>query len=128
MTQKKSLGQESSQRRLINRGRVLIHHGANLDHWFDQLLRRQDITQAQGWVEDLTHCACVDDTAGVIEPLQAWERGTGIAKFGVMVVLENVRITRTGKIDQCRSSRETHGHAKRELMRRSDIDDFRRPL
>src|SRR5258707_8357755 len=113
MTQEKSFGQESSQRRLINRGRMLIHHGANLDHRFDQLLRREDITQAQGWVEDLTHCACVDDTAGVIEPLQAWEWGTGIAKFGVMVVLENVCVTGTRKIDQCRSSRETHRHAER---------------
>jgi hypothetical protein len=23
----------------------LIHHSANLNHWFEQLLRRQDITQ-----------------------------------------------------------------------------------
>src|ERR1044071_382498 len=69
VAQEKSLGQESSQRRLINRGRMLIHHGANLDHWFDQLLRRQDITESQGRVEDLTHCARVDNTTGIIKSL-----------------------------------------------------------
>src|SRR6266513_1933797 len=69
VTEEKSLGQESSQRRLINRGRMLVHHGANLDHWFDQLLRCQDITQSQGGVEDLAHRACVDNATRVIKSL-----------------------------------------------------------
>src|SRR6267143_833995 len=75
VAQEESLGQESSQRCLINRGRMLVHHSTNFDHWLDQLLRRKNVTQSQGGIEDLTHCACVDNTAGVIQPLQTWEWG-----------------------------------------------------
>src|ERR1700730_14805986 len=45
-----------------------------------------------------------------------------------MIVLENVSIAGARKVDQSRSSRETHRHAERELVRGSDIDDFRRVL
>lgn len=69
VTQEKPLGEESGQRCLINRGGMLVHHRANFDHWFDQLFWRQDVTQAQGGIEDLTHCACVDNTTGVIKTL-----------------------------------------------------------
>src|SRR5438093_3799582 len=103
---------------------MLIHHGSDLEHWFDQLFWRQDITQAQGGIENLTHSACVDNTSSVIKPLQAREWRTGITKFRVMIVLENVSVAGACKIDQSRSSRETHRHAERELMRGSDVDDF----
>src|SRR6266478_940342 len=107
---------------------MLIHHGPNLDHWFNQLLWRQDITQPQGWIENLAHRARVDDTTHIIEALQTWEWGTGITKFRVVVVLENVSVAGARKIDQSRSSRQTHSHAKRELVGRSDVDDFWRAL
>src|SRR4030095_556524 len=107
---------------------MLIHHGPNLDHWFNQCLWRQDIPQPQGWIENLAHRARVDDTTHIIEALQTWEWGTGITKFRVVVVLENVSVAGARKIDQSRSPRETHRHSKRKLMRRSYIDDFRRAL
>src|SRR5437016_11179978 len=107
---------------------MLIHHGSDFEHWFDQLFWRQDITQAQGRIEDLTHSAGVDNTSSVIKPLQAREWRTGITKFRVMIVLENVSVAGARKVDQSRSSRETHRHTEWELMRRSDIDYFRRAL
>src|SRR6266516_6463553 len=105
---------------------MLIHHSANLDYRFDQLLRCEDITQAQGWVEDLAHGAGVDDAPGVIESLQTWKWGTGITKFRVVIVLENVSVARARKIDQSRPSRETHRHAERKLMGRCHVNYFRR--
>src|SRR5438132_3993062 len=107
---------------------MLVHHCTNFDHWVDQLLRRQNITQSQGGVEDLSHCACVDNTACIIKPLQTREWGTGIPKFRVMVILKDVSVAGARKIDQSRPSRETHRHSKWELMRRSNIDYFRRTL
>src|SRR6266480_1093146 len=107
---------------------MLIHDSANLDHRFDQLLRCEDVAQAQGRVENLTHCAGVDDTTGVIEPLQTWEWGTGITKFRVVIVLENVSVARARKIDQSRPSRETHRHAERKLMGRRHVNYFWRAL
>src|SRR4029450_7561853 len=104
---------------------MLIHYCPNLNHWFDQLLRRQHITQSQGAVEDLTHRARINNTTGVIKSLQTWEWGTGITKFRVMIIFENVSVAGARKIDQSYPSRETHRHAKWELMRRSDIDYFR---
>src|SRR5436190_3999429 len=107
---------------------MLINHCANLNHWLDQSLWCKDVTQAQRWIENFTHCAGIDNPAGVIKPLQAWERGTGVPKFRVVIILENVSVAGAGKIDQCRPPRQAHGHTKWELMRRSNIDDFRRPL
>src|SRR5438552_13320672 len=107
---------------------MLIHHSANLDHRFDQLFRRQDITQAQGWIKNLAHGACVDDTTRVVQALQTWEWGTGITKFRVVIVLENVSVAPTRKVDQCSPPRETHCHAERELMGRSHVNYFWRPL
>src|SRR5437588_3928325 len=107
---------------------MLIHHRADFNHRFYQLLRRQDITQAQGWIEYLTHCARVDDPAGVIESLQTWERGTGITKLRVMIVLENVSIALARKINESGPARRTHRHAERELMGRGDVNYFGRRL
>src|SRR6266550_3236314 len=107
---------------------MLIHDSANLDHRFDQLLRCEDVAQAQGRVENLTHCAGVDDTTGVIEPLQTWEWGTGITKFRVVIVLENISVARAREIDQSRPSRETHRHAERKLMGRRHVNYFWRAL
>src|SRR5947199_9348453 len=45
-----------------------------------------------------------------------------------MIVLENVGVARTRKIDQGRSPRETHRHAERELMGRSYVNYFWRAL
>src|SRR6266478_6953784 len=64
----------------------------------------------------------------MVEPLQAWEWGTGITKFRVVIVLENVGVARARKIDQGRSPRQTHRHAERELMGRSHVDYFGRAL
>src|SRR6266478_7362867 len=103
---------------------MLIHHSANLDYRFDQLLRCEDVTQAQGWVEDLAHGAGVDDAPGVIESLQTWKWGTGITKFRIVIVLENVSVARAREINQSRPSRETHRHAERKLMGRRHVNYF----
>src|SRR6266496_4577633 len=107
---------------------MLVHHRPNLDHRFDQLVWRDDITQPQRWVQDLAHRACVDDATYIIQALQTWEWGTSITKFRVMIVLENVGVARARKIDQGRPPRKTHRHPERKLMRRSDVDDFWRRL
>src|SRR6266568_4011416 len=107
---------------------MLVHDRTNFNHRFDQLLGRQDITQPRGRIQDLAHCAGVDNTPGVIEPLQTWEWGTGITKFRVVIILENVSVTGARKLDQSRPSRETHRHPERELMGRSHVDDFWRAL
>src|SRR6267154_5004371 len=64
----------------------------------------------------------------MVEPLQTWEWGTGVTKFRVMIVLENVGVARARKIDQRRPPRKTHRHAERELMGRSYVNYFRRAL
>src|SRR6266481_2586403 len=64
----------------------------------------------------------------MVEPLQAWEWGTGITKLRVVIVLKNVGVARARKIDQGRSPRETHRHAERELMGGSYVNYFRRAL
>ena len=99
MSEEKSLGQESGQRRLIDGRGVLVHDRPNLDHRFDQLMWRDDITQSQRWVQDLAHRAGVDDATDIIQALQTWEWGTGITKFRVMIVLENVGVALARKID-----------------------------
>src|SRR5436309_9117573 len=107
---------------------MLIHHSANLDHRFDQLFRCKQVAQTQRRIKNLAHGACVDDTTGVIQSLQTWEWGTGITKFRVVIVLENVSVAPTRKVDQCSPPRETHCHAERELMGRSHVNYFWRPL
>src|SRR6516162_10663943 len=103
---------------------MLIHHRADLYHRLDQLVGRQNVSEPQRWVEDFAKCAGVDDAAAVIETLQTGQRGTSKTKFGVVVVLENVSIAFTREMDERGSARETHGHAERELMRGSDVNDF----
>src|SRR5437763_16619492 len=105
---------------------MLIHHSANLDHRFDQLFRRQDITQAQGWIKNLAHCARVDDAASVIEPLQTWKRGTRATKFRVVIVFEKVSVAPARKIDSGRPTCEPHRHAARKLMGSRHGDYLRR--
>src|SRR6266478_3070623 len=107
---------------------MLIHYSANLNYRFDQLLGSQNVAQAQRRVEYLAHRSRVDNTTGVIKPLQTREWGTGITKFGIMIVLENVSVAGARKIDQSRSSRETHRHTQRELMGRCDVNYFGRVL
>src|SRR4029077_16129025 len=107
---------------------MLVHHGANFNHRFDQLMWRDDITQPQRWVQDLAHRARVDNTPHIVQALQTWEWGTGITKFCIVIVLENVGVARARKIDQRGSPRETHRQAERELVRRSYVNYFWRAL
>src|SRR4029434_3529141 len=104
---------------------MLVHHSANLDHRFDQLFRCEQVAQTQRRIKNLAHGACVDDTTRVIESLQTWERGTGITKFRVVIVLENVSVAGAREIDQGSSSPQTHRHTERELVGRSDVNYFR---
>src|SRR5204863_9935576 len=103
---------------------MLIGDRPDLDYWLYQLLWRQNITKAQGWIEDLAHCPGVNHATGVIESLQTWKRGTSEAKLRVVVVLKNVGIALAREIDERGPARETHCHAERELMGRCDINNF----
>src|SRR5215470_9776936 len=105
---------------------MLIHHCANFYHRLDQLIWRQNVSESQRRVEDFTECAGVDDTAAIIETLQAGQRRPGKTKLGVVVVLKNVSVAFARKIDERGAARQTHGHAERELMRRCDVNYFRR--
>src|SRR5207248_10382090 len=107
---------------------MLVHHRSNLNHRVDQLVWRDDITQAQRWIQDLAHCARVDDTTHIIQALQTWEWGTGITKFRVVIVFENVSVAGMRKINQGCPARKTHGHAERKLMGRSYVNYFWRAL
>src|SRR5436190_12975704 len=98
---------------------MLVHHRPNLNHRFDQLMWRDDITQPQRWVQDLAQRARIDDATHIIQALQTWEWGTGITKFRVVIVLENVSIARARKINQGCPPCEARCHTERELMRRS---------
>src|SRR6266550_1249955 len=105
---------------------MLIGDRPDLDYWLYQLLRRQNITEAQGWIENFAHCPGVNNAARVIESLQTWKRGTSEAKLRVMIVLENVGIALTREIDERGPARETHRHAERELMGRRYVNNFGR--
>src|SRR5881397_3208657 len=108
---------------------MLIHHGPNLDHRINQLFRREQISDAQGRIENLAHRARVDHAAGIIESLQTRKWGAGETKFRVVIVLENVGVTLARKIDQRSPARKAHGHAERKLMRWRYVNDLgRRPF
>src|SRR5438874_8425209 len=107
---------------------MLVHHRSNLNHRVDQLVWRDDITQPQRWVQDLAHRARVDDTTYIIQALQTREWGTGVTKFRVMIVLENVSIAGTRKINQGCPPRKTHRDAERKLVGRSYVNYFWRAL
>ena len=116
MAQEKSLSDESRQRGLINRGRVLIHRAPDLDQRIDQLLWCNDVAQTQRGVKNLTHRSGVNHVAGVIESLQGRARRPSKAELGVKVVFENKCVVNTRKIEQGGPSLKTHRHSKGKLM------------
>ncbi len=85
---------------MIDRRGMLIHYRANLDHRFGQLFRSEDVTDAQRRIQNLAHRAGVNDAAAVIESLQTRERGAGKTKFRIVIVLENVSVVFSRKIDK----------------------------
>ena len=128
MTEEKSLGYESGKRCLVNRGRVLIYHAPDLCNRIDQLLWSNDVAQTQRGIKNLTHGSRVDDSPGIIEPLQTWQRGASKAELGVVIILENKSVVVAGKIDQSSPSPETHRDSEWKLMGRRRVNDSRQPL
>ncbi len=107
---------------------MLIHDRANFDHCIDELLRHEQIAQAQRGEENFTHRPSINDPTRVIEALQTRKRGTGEAKLGTVIILEKEGIARAREFDQSRAARETHCHAQWKLVRWRDEDELRRPL
>src|ERR1051326_6439501 len=103
---------------------MLVHHCSNLNHWFDQLMWRDDIAQAQRRVQDLAHRACINHTPHIIQALQTREWGTGVPKARVVMDLKNIGVACSRKIDQSCPAGKTHGHAEWELVGRSYINNF----
>jgi len=60
MAEEKSFRDESSEGRLVNRGRVLIYHAPDLGQRIYQLFWRNETAQTQGGMEDLGHRPRVD--------------------------------------------------------------------
>src|SRR5437867_769775 len=69
VTEEKPFGDKSREGRLVDGRGMLVHDRANLDHWFDQLFRREQVAQAQRGTKNLAHRAGVNYPAGIIEPL-----------------------------------------------------------
>src|SRR5262245_32371226 len=69
MTEEKALGDKTRKRCLFNRRRVLVHGTSDFHKRIDQLLWREDVSQAQGRTKNLTHCTRVNHSTGVIDPL-----------------------------------------------------------
>src|ERR1041385_4651235 len=107
---------------------MLVHHRADLDHWLDQLVGRENITKPQRRIKNLAQRAGVDDAAAVIETLQTRQRRASETKLGVMIVFENVRVACLREIDERSAAAETHRHAEGELMRWRDVDNLRSAL
>jgi hypothetical protein len=99
VTEEKTLGDKSRQRRLVDRGRVLIHRAANLDQRIDQRLWRNDVAQTQRGTENLTHRSRVNHPAGIIHALQGRERRPGETELGVIIVFEDERVMRAREVE-----------------------------
>src|SRR5260370_33300021 len=99
VAQEKPLSDESCQRCLVDRGRVLIHRTPNFSHRIDQLLRHNDIAETQGGIKNFTHRPRVNHTTGVVQSLQAWQRWPSKTKLCVVVAFENKRVVLTRNIE-----------------------------
>ena len=99
---------------------MLIHHASDLDHRIYQRLWRDDVAEAQGGIENLTHRSGVDHPVEVVEPLQGRQGRPGKAELRVEVVFKNKGVVSMRKIKQ--------GSPKGKLMGRRYVDDSRQRL
>src|SRR5690242_4766710 len=106
---------------------MLIHHRPDLNHRVHQWFWRENVTEPERRIENLTHGAGVDDTTGVIESLQTRERRTSKTKLRVVIVFENVGVALAGELDERGPARKTHCHTERKLVGRRDVNDLGRP-
>src|SRR5262249_46454774 len=81
VAEKKSFGDETRQRSLINRWGVLVHDSAHLDQRVDKLRRCDHKTKAQRWVKDLAHRAGINHPAGMVQTLKTGQRRPIETKF-----------------------------------------------
>src|SRR5262245_56619728 len=102
---------------------MLIHRAADFGQRICQWLWRDDITQSQRGVKDLTHRSGVDHPAGIVDSLQARERWPGKAELSIIIVFENESVICTSEIEQSGPAREAHRHSEGKLMRRRNVND-----
>src|SRR5690242_9017979 len=70
VAEEKSFSDETRQSSLINRRGMLVHDSAHLDEGVDKLWRRDQKTEAQRWIKDLAHSACINHSARIIQTLE----------------------------------------------------------
>src|SRR5205823_8563842 len=92
MADEKSVGDETRQASLMNRGGVLVHESARLDEGVDKLGRCDQKTEAQRWVKDLAHTASINHPAGVVQTLKTWQRRPIETKLGIIIILQDVAV------------------------------------
>src|SRR5882724_5481993 len=99
MAEEKSFGDETRQGSLINRRGVLVHDSAHLDQCVDKFWRCDYKTETQRWVKDLAHRAGINHPAGMVQTLKTWQRRSIEAKFGIIIILQDVAVARLCEFD-----------------------------
>src|SRR5262249_42290821 len=74
MAEEKSFCDETRQRSLINRWRVLVHDSAHLDQSVNKLWRCDQKTEAQRWIEDLAHTGGKKNPSRIFPNLKTQQR------------------------------------------------------
>ena len=95
------------------------------DHRFENRWRQDRVTQAQLRQQGFGEGADVGDDAALVEAMQRIGRTPFVAKFAVVVVLDDDRPQFMRASQQGFAARRAHRHAQRKLMRRRDINQPR---
>src|ERR1041384_4525868 len=85
--------------------------------------RDDQISETQGWEQNLAECPDINHASILVEPLQSGQGSTGVLILAVIVILYNPCAATSSPVQQSKTSRQSHGHAKRILMRRCHITD-----
>src|ERR1044071_5010985 len=128
MAKEKSFSDETRQRSLINRWRVLSHDSAHLDESVDELWRCDQETETQRRVKDLAHTGGIDHPSGMVQTLKTWQRRPIETKLEIIIILQDVAVARLRELDQSFPALQTHRHTEGKLVRRCDENKSRRIL
>ena len=128
MAEEKSFGDEARQGSLIDRWRMLVHDSTHLDEGVDKLWRRDQKTEAQRWIKDLTHSAGINHPAGIVQTLETWQGRPIEAKLGIIIILQDVAVARLRELDKSFPPLQAHCHPQGKLMRRCDENESGRIL
>src|SRR6266513_2472808 len=91
----------------------------------DQIWRHHCATDPHGRKDCFAKRPNVNHATALIETLQRSERATSITKLAVVIILDNPRVACPRPFEQCQTPRQAHRNAKRVLVRRRDVNEFR---